>query len=124
MHGFFSTGLTQGSSRLVGKLGSRLGRILAAAALGGAVSEVTGGKFANGAVTGAFSHAFNDLVHDTNDLSINDEERKFASEGDRESFWESRLERGDPPASTALKIFWNQGSGVFADALAMGAGLT
>ena len=63
VHGFFSTGLTQGSSRLVGQLGGRTERVLAAAVLGGAVSEVTGGKFANGAVTGAFSRAFNDEAH-------------------------------------------------------------
>jgi len=40
--------------------GDRALRVASAAALGGAVSEVTGGKFANGAVTGAFSRAFND----------------------------------------------------------------
>jgi hypothetical protein len=31
--------------------------------LSGTVSELGGGKFANGAVTGAFSMIFNDLMH-------------------------------------------------------------
>jgi len=35
--------------------------VASAAALGGAVSEVTGGKFANGAVTGAFSRGFGEV---------------------------------------------------------------
>lgn len=37
---------------------------MAAAALGGTVSAMTGGKFANGAVTAAFSRAFNDEQND------------------------------------------------------------
>ena len=39
---------------------SRAARITAAAAVGGTASVMSGGKFANGAVTGAFSRAFND----------------------------------------------------------------
>ncbi len=35
----------------------------AAAVLGGTVAEIGGGKFANGAVTGAYSMLFNDLAH-------------------------------------------------------------
>jgi hypothetical protein len=31
--------------------------------VGGAVASLTGDKFENGAVTGAFSYAFNDLLH-------------------------------------------------------------
>jgi hypothetical protein len=38
-------------------------RIAAAALLGGTTSALTGGKFANGAITGAFSRAFNDEAH-------------------------------------------------------------
>ena len=36
---------------------------MAAAVVGGTASELAGGKFANGAVTGAFSFAFNEVVH-------------------------------------------------------------
>ena len=38
----------------------KIGEISAAAVLSGTVSELGGGKFANGAVTGAFSIMFND----------------------------------------------------------------
>ena len=33
------------------------------AVLGGTISEIGGGKFANGAVTGAYSMLFNDIIH-------------------------------------------------------------
>jgi len=38
---------------------------MVAAVAGGTASELTGGKFANGAITGAFSRAFNDELHET-----------------------------------------------------------
>lgn len=38
-------------------------KILASSVLGGSVSEIGGGKFANGAITSAFSMKFNDLRH-------------------------------------------------------------
>jgi len=68
-HGFLSAGATQALAPSIESIGigdgalsfgDRALRVASAAALGGAVSEVTGGKFANGAVTGAFSRAFND----------------------------------------------------------------
>lgn len=39
------------------------GEIAASAVLGGTVSELGGGKFANGAITSAFSVMFNDMMH-------------------------------------------------------------
>lgn len=45
-----------------GTLG-RLGQITANAVLSGTIEELGGGKFANGAVTGAFSIMFNDMMH-------------------------------------------------------------
>ena len=42
---------------------SRIEMIAANAIIGGTVSEIGGGKFANGAITGAFSMMFNDLMH-------------------------------------------------------------
>lgn len=44
--------------------GKRLLRILQSAAVGGTASRIGGGKFANGAVTGAFVQAFNEMSHD------------------------------------------------------------
>ncbi len=38
-------------------------KVAASAVLGGTVSEIGGGKFANGAVTGAYSMIFNELAH-------------------------------------------------------------
>ena len=46
-----------------GGTGNMMARIATAAVVGGTVSEITGDKFANGAVTGAFSRAFNDEAH-------------------------------------------------------------
>jgi RHS repeat-associated protein len=50
-----------GTARLDGK--QRLIRVVKAAAVGGTASRIGGGKFANGAVTGAFVQAFNELQH-------------------------------------------------------------
>lgn len=41
----------------------KAGEIAASAVLGGTVDELGGGKFANGAITSAFSIMFNDLLH-------------------------------------------------------------
>ena len=65
-HGFASAGFAQANSGWIGKLSDArfsAKRIIAAAAVGGTASRLSGGKFANGAVTGAFSRAFNDEVH-------------------------------------------------------------
>ncbi|MCX2783662.1 PQQ-binding-like beta-propeller repeat protein [Microbulbifer thermotolerans] len=74
-HGFVSAGLTQALSGGISKIGgspqssgyfsagNRALRIFAAAIVGGTASKISGGKFANGAVTGAFSRALNDEVH-------------------------------------------------------------
>ncbi len=67
-HGFASAGVTQSFSGSIDGIGNGLRshsgeRIFAAAILGGVTSAATGGKFANGAVTAAFSRAFNDEPH-------------------------------------------------------------
>ena len=58
-------------------------RILAAATLGGTASELTGGKFANGALTGAFSRAFSDnlLEKSKSEEEIISEMIQLAEEG-------------------------------------------
>jgi len=67
-HGFASAAGTQLSSVMIDQIGNgaasyKAHRIMAAAVVGGTIAEVIGGKFANGAVTGAFSRAFNDERH-------------------------------------------------------------
>ncbi len=42
--------------------GGKPGRTMIMATVGGTVSEITGGKFANGAVSGAFIYMFNGLM--------------------------------------------------------------
>ncbi|WP_428309768.1 FG-GAP-like repeat-containing protein [Hydrocarboniphaga sp.] len=68
--GFLAAGFTQTFSSGIDGIRSsdfgatgRLARISAAAIVGGTASELGGGKFANGAVTGAFSRAYNDEQH-------------------------------------------------------------
>jgi len=63
-HGFAAAGATQAlapgiDNIMKGSSGAPV-RIAVAAIVGGTISEATGGKFVNGAVTGAFSQAFND----------------------------------------------------------------
>ena len=66
-HGFLTSALpaTFGSSlgeRLGGAVGSaRAGRVIASAVLGGTASQLTGGKFVNGAATGAFVAAIGEV---------------------------------------------------------------
>ncbi|MGH8604304.1 MAG: hypothetical protein ACREXR_16465, partial [Gammaproteobacteria bacterium] len=52
-HSFVSAGLTAAFMPQIGKIGSDVGRVVVTAIVGGTISELTGGKFANGAVTGA-----------------------------------------------------------------------
>ena len=77
-HGFLSAGLTQAASGAISKIGNgsmsigaRIARVSAASIVGGTVTKVTGGKFANGAVTAAFSRAFNDeLQHENKEAAL------------------------------------------------------
>lgn len=61
-HGFYAGAATAAGSFGIAKYGRNwgvAGRTAAAAVVGGTASAIGGGKFANGAVTGAFSHLFN-----------------------------------------------------------------
>ena len=62
-HGFISGFATQAASGHIGGLKHTHQRVMADAVLGCTVSATTGGNFANGAITGAFSRAFNDERH-------------------------------------------------------------
>lgn len=56
-HAFVSAGLTAGFAPLVGRISNDAARIAVNALVGGTISEATGGKFANGAITGAIQAA-------------------------------------------------------------------
>ncbi|MCF6264533.1 MAG: putative Ig domain-containing protein [Xanthomonadales bacterium] len=67
-NGFVAAGFTQAVGQFggddffaqSGSTSDRLNNVIKAAMIGGTASALTGGKFANGAVTGAFSRALND----------------------------------------------------------------
>lgn len=65
-HGFLMGAVSGSGGHLIDKnlkaLG-KVGEIAANAVLSGTVDEIGGGKFANGAITGAYSVMFNDLMH-------------------------------------------------------------
>ena len=66
-HGFMMGAVTGASGKYINshaKSFGKLGKVAANAVIGGTVSEIGGGKFANGAITGAFAMLFNDLMHD------------------------------------------------------------
>ena len=63
-HGFASAGVTAlgsgfNNSQFIGRAGFSPLRVAIGAAIGGTASRLTGGKFANGAIMGAFSQALN-----------------------------------------------------------------
>jgi hypothetical protein len=68
-HGFLSAAFTAGASvngvfgpAGVSSLSGKLQNAFSAALVGGTASVLSGSKFANGAITGAFSRMFNDLA--------------------------------------------------------------
>ena len=66
-HGFMMGAVTGASGKYINshaKSFGKLGKVAANAVIGGTVSEIGGGKFANGAITGAFAMLFNDMMHD------------------------------------------------------------
>ena len=80
-HGFASAGVTQAFAGSIDGIddGQRFSpkRIVAAAVIGGTSSSITGGKFSSGAVTGAFSRAFNDEAHQEQEHEVPVEEEHW-----------------------------------------------
>lgn len=64
-HGFFSAGLVKGLSGSISSIkaftinGKSIGQAAVSAVIGGTASKISGGKFANGAVTGTFQNLYN-----------------------------------------------------------------
>ncbi|VVM25157.1 hypothetical protein BSPWISOXPB_5128 [uncultured Gammaproteobacteria bacterium] len=94
------------------------------AVVGGTISVIGGGKFANGAQTGAFRYLFNEWTHDAQkpSIPISAYERRLAKRGaplSRVLFWHMRNSEGDPFALTALDVVANRGlRGISANMLA------
>ena len=73
-HGFLMGAVSSAGGYYINKYADSLGKvgeISANAVLSGTVDELGGGKFANGAVTGAFSIMFNDMMHSIEFKKIN-----------------------------------------------------
>ena len=58
-HGFVSAGLTKAATPRILSFDNVVAESVASAVVGGTASEITGGKFANGAATGALMYAAN-----------------------------------------------------------------
>ncbi|WXG51669.1 MAG: RHS repeat-associated core domain-containing protein [Candidatus Sedimenticola sp. (ex Thyasira tokunagai)] len=85
-------------------------RTTAAAIIGGVAAVAGGGKFANGAVSAAFTHLFNnEMTANKGSIQISDAEREYAAKGERFGFWMSRFLKGDPFAPTGLMVATNDG---------------
>ena len=68
-HGFAAAFATASAtsfnnSQFIGGYGFSKLRVVVGAVIGGTISKMTGGKFANGAITGAFSQALNNEAHE------------------------------------------------------------
>ena len=66
LHGYMMGVFSGAGGYAINNYGQELGRvekIASSAVLGGVVSEIGGGKFANGAITAAYSMMFNEMMH-------------------------------------------------------------
>lgn len=61
--GFVATAATKATSIFGPRFDGLAANTARAAVVGGTVAQISGGKFANGAILGAFSYAYNDAMH-------------------------------------------------------------
>jgi hypothetical protein len=107
-HGFFSsmvsTSLKVFMNPATTSFGNEYTRTLISGIVGGTMSHLTGGSFANGAITSALQWWFNAEGNHQNRKGspITEEQLKLAKEGKFMEFWRSRYDAGDPVAKTAL----------------------
>jgi hypothetical protein len=87
-------------------------RVAAAAVVGGTASVLSGGKFANGALTGAFSRAFNDELHSGSGGFVTDD--GFSEPNFSDAFNERAAEFFEPLATAADNAvdYWVEQGGV------------
>ena len=84
-HGFASAGFGEALSPAVQGLRSVPAEAIATAVVGGTASVLAGGKFANGAVTGAFSYAFGAAANRAAENRVTDQRMAAAAAFDPES---------------------------------------
>jgi hypothetical protein len=94
-HGFYAGLASSSLGGPVGDLmgGSRTGNMIAGAVVGGTASALGGGKFANGAVSGAFTYMFNHNAHPDNRDWLDRLSDFSAGFGDMVSFGATRFLR-------------------------------
>ncbi len=79
-HGFVSAGVTEALAPTIADIDSKYLAVAVSAMVGGTVSELSSGKFGNGAITGAFQMAFNQLAHDDGEPT-DEMNREFRDDG-------------------------------------------
>ncbi|MGH8016716.1 MAG: RHS repeat-associated core domain-containing protein [Opitutaceae bacterium] len=96
-HGFYAAAF---SSLATDKVSTRIegdsGRTIAAAVIGGTASVLGGGKFANGATTGAFTYLFNSALHHNYREKIDPELRRAHRMAVNEILAFAKANPGDP----------------------------
>ena len=116
LHGFMMGATSSlGGSFIDNNLESlgKVGEVAANSILSGTVDEIGGGKFANGAITGAFTIMFNDMMHNSNNNEVKN--RKHI---DKENSSNSQLAGTLALAGTALLADDATGLGVVDDPIA------
>lgn len=116
LHGFMMGATSSlGGSFIDNNLESlgKVGEVAANSILSGTVDEIGGGKFANGAITGAFTIMFNDMMHNSNNNEVKN--RKHI---DKENSSNSQLAGTLAFAGTALLADDATGLGVVDDPIA------
>lgn len=128
IHGFMSATFADLAAPSIGRIngfdGDVAARTAIAAAIGGTAEAIGGGKFANGAITGAFVHLFNSERHKLQqeapeswkDGSGNT--HRISENGriiDADAYWMWRKSLGDPAADLAINIGNDKGMGAMAN---------
>lgn len=92
-HGMMVGAISGAGGHYIDKYQNTLGKageIAASAVLGGTVDELGGGKFANGAITSAFSIMFNDMMHPQNITEYRRLRKKEIEKDGKLSFYEAQ----------------------------------
>ena len=97
-HGFYAAAFSSAASGWIGNNipGGVIGETIAAAAVGGTASELGGGKFANGAASGAFTYLFNQAAHRAQVARSRSEGAKITAFQGRDGKWNNLVSKGSP----------------------------
>ena len=91
-HGLYVGMVSAGGNELISGYANHMtdvGTIATSAVLGGVVSEIGGGKFANGAMTSAFQMMYNHMIHDR----MSKHDKLFVCSKTEYDDWENRVRK-------------------------------